>query len=79
MADDGSHEDVTDCTMSGTAATDVGLVVSADFVTTGCATAGVVDDGNGDDDGEDTITAVSAVSELVGTILAGGAEGVATI
>ena len=74
VAVDRNCEDRSDCTISGTAATDVGFVMSVDWVTTGCATAGVV----GDDCGggtEDTIAAVVLVSELAGANLTGGFEG----
>ena len=73
---DSNCEDRSDCAMSGTAATGVGFAMSVDWVTTGCATAGVVDDDCGGGS-EDTIAAVVLVSELVGAILTGGFEGAA--
>jgi hypothetical protein len=76
VAVDSNCEDRSDCTMSGTAATDVGFVMSVDWVTTGCATAGVVDDDCGGGN-EDTIAAVVLVSEPVGANLTGGFEGAA--
>lgn len=76
VAVDSNCEDRSDCAMSGTAATGVGFAMSVDWVTTGCATAGVVDDDCGGGS-EDTIAAVVLVSELVGAILTGGFEGAA--
>lgn len=65
--------------MSGTAATEVGFAAPADSVTTGCTFGGAIEDGNGDSDEVKggAITAVSAVSELVDAVPAGGSVGTA--
>lgn len=85
VADNDTFEEEAIGLVSGTAGTEVGFATPAESVTTGCATGGVVDgdDGGGGGDGDNgdggAITAVLAVSELVGAILAGGTVGAAAM
>jgi hypothetical protein len=84
VACDTACDAALDARVSGIAAKEVGFMAPDDSVTTGWAIgavdAGAEDAGTigaGGDDGDDPVTAVSIVSELVGAILAGGRSGAA--